>query len=87
MIIRDPVKWPKNMSPDFKDFLQGLLNKNPCQRLSWPDLLYHPFVAAFVKGKVTAVSVISVLQCSIFDYVGVIIFTALNFAQGIHWLV
>lgn len=50
MIIKDPVKWPKNMSPVFKDFLQGLLNKNPRQRLSWPDLLYHPFVASAVKG-------------------------------------
>nr|KAG5700609.1 hypothetical protein BaRGS_015405 [Batillaria attramentaria] len=49
MIIKDPVKWPKNMSPVFKDFLQGLLNKNPRQRLSWPDLLHHPFVGHAVK--------------------------------------
>uniref|UniRef100_H3ACZ5 non-specific serine/threonine protein kinase n=1 Tax=Latimeria chalumnae TaxID=7897 RepID=H3ACZ5_LATCH len=41
----DPVKWPKNMSPDFKSLLQGLLTKNPKQRLSWPTLLRHPFVA------------------------------------------
>ncbi|XP_013385413.1 serine/threonine-protein kinase 36 [Lingula anatina] len=45
LIIKDPVKWPKNMSPLFKDFLQGLLTKNPQNRLSWPDLLDHPFVA------------------------------------------
>ncbi|KAL8605030.1 Serine/threonine-protein kinase 36 [Nucella lapillus] len=49
MIIKDPVKWPKTMSPVFKDFLQGLLNKNPRQRLSWPELLHHPFVANSVK--------------------------------------
>ncbi|PVD31308.1 hypothetical protein C0Q70_06720 [Pomacea canaliculata] len=49
MIIKDPVKWPKNMSSTFKDFLQGLLSKNPRHRLSWPDLLHHPFVAANVK--------------------------------------
>ncbi|XP_076434866.1 serine/threonine-protein kinase 36-like isoform X2 [Babylonia areolata] len=49
MIIKDPVKWPKTMSSVFKDFLQGLLNKNPRQRLSWPDLLHHPFVASSVK--------------------------------------
>ncbi|KAK7088085.1 serine/threonine-protein kinase 36-like isoform X2 [Littorina saxatilis] len=49
MIIKDPVKWPKNMSPVFKDFLQGLLNKNPRQRLSWPDLLHHPFIATELK--------------------------------------
>ncbi|KAK6192112.1 hypothetical protein SNE40_003650 [Patella caerulea] len=49
MIIKDPVKWPKNMSPAFKSFLQGLLNKNPKQRLAWPQLLHHPFVAEGVK--------------------------------------
>lgn len=52
LIIKDPVKWPKNMSPVFKDFLQGVLTKNPRQRLAWPDLLHHPFVAEFVKGTV-----------------------------------
>ncbi|KAL8183048.1 UNVERIFIED_CONTAM: hypothetical protein K2H54_013538, partial [Gekko kuhli] len=30
------------------DFLQGLLMKDPRQRLSWPELLYHPFVAGLV---------------------------------------
>ncbi|XP_046556063.1 serine/threonine-protein kinase 36-like isoform X1 [Haliotis rubra] len=49
MIIKDPVKWPKNMSVPFKDFLQGLLNKNPRQRLSWPELLHHPWVAEGIK--------------------------------------
>ena len=29
---------------DSSDFLQGLLNKTPKARLSWPDLLRHPFV-------------------------------------------
>lgn len=27
LIINDPVKYPDNMSPDFKDLLKGLLNK------------------------------------------------------------
>ncbi|XP_043540950.1 serine/threonine-protein kinase 36, partial [Chiloscyllium plagiosum] len=45
IIIKDPVKWPKGISPHFKCFLQGLLTKDPRQRLSWPALLYHPFVA------------------------------------------
>ena len=44
LIVKDPVKYPENMSPDFKDFLKGLLNKNPEQRLGWPNLLTHPFV-------------------------------------------
>ncbi|ELU14949.1 hypothetical protein CAPTEDRAFT_150354 [Capitella teleta] len=44
LIIKDPVRWPKNMSAPFKDFLQGLLTKSPRHRLSWPGLLQHPFV-------------------------------------------
>ncbi|KAL7148444.1 hypothetical protein ABFS83_06G179000 [Erythranthe nasuta] len=43
-IIKDPVKYPDNMSSKFRSFLQGLLNKVPQQRLSWPALLEHPFV-------------------------------------------
>lgn len=52
LIIKDPVKWPKNMTPVFKDFLQGLLTKNPRSRLAWPDLLHHPFVAEGVHGRI-----------------------------------
>ena len=51
LIVKDPVKWPKSMSPTFKDFLQGLLTKNPNHRLSWPNLLYHPFIKHLVNGK------------------------------------
>ncbi|XP_036360103.1 serine/threonine-protein kinase 36-like isoform X1 [Octopus sinensis] len=45
LIVKDPVPWPKNMSPIFKDFLQGLLSKNCQNRLSWPELLAHPFIS------------------------------------------
>ncbi|NWR22329.1 STK36 kinase, partial [Emberiza fucata] len=51
LIIKDPVKWPVTMSPVFKDFLQGLLMKDPQERLSWPELLSHPFIA----GRVTVI--------------------------------
>ena len=51
LIIKDPVRWPKNMTPVFKDFLQGLLTKNPRGRLSWPALLKHPFVVEGIKGN------------------------------------
>ena len=27
LIINEPVKYPENMSPNFKDMLKGLLNK------------------------------------------------------------
>ncbi|NXQ21906.1 STK36 kinase, partial [Peucedramus taeniatus] len=51
LIIKDPVKWPMTMSPVFKSFLQGLLMKDPQERLSWPELLSHPFIA----GRVTVI--------------------------------
>ncbi|NWQ74793.1 STK36 kinase, partial [Columbina picui] len=51
LIVKDPVKWPVAISPVFKSFLQGLLMKDPLQRLSWPELLSHPFVA----GRVTVI--------------------------------
>ena len=44
LIVKDPVKYPDNMSTDFKSFLKGLLNKAPQERLAWPELLDHPFV-------------------------------------------
>ncbi|NXI91795.1 STK36 kinase, partial [Psophia crepitans] len=51
LIVKDPVKWPVAISPAFKSFLQGLLMKDPRQRLSWPELLSHPFIA----GRVTVI--------------------------------
>eukprot|EP00941_MAST-03F_sp_MAST-3F-sp1_P003053 g3053.t1 len=44
LIVKDPVKYPDNMSVAFKSFLRGLLTKDAKKRLSWPDLLHHPFV-------------------------------------------
>ncbi|CAH8273981.1 unnamed protein product [Arabidopsis lyrata] len=43
-IVKDPVKYPDEMSPYFKSFLKGLLNKEPRNRLTWPALREHPFV-------------------------------------------
>ncbi|KAM9123139.1 LOW QUALITY PROTEIN: serine/threonine-protein kinase 36 [Pangshura tecta] len=51
LIVKDPVTWPKAMSPSFKSFLQGLLMKDPRQRLAWPELLCHSFIA----GRVTMI--------------------------------
>ncbi|GKV34291.1 hypothetical protein SLEP1_g42669 [Rubroshorea leprosula] len=42
-IVKDPVKNPDDMSPTFKSFLKGLLNKEPQNRVTWPALLEHPF--------------------------------------------
>jgi fused-like protein len=44
LIIKDPVTYPPGMSSQFKSFLQGLLNKTPQRRLTWPQLASHPFV-------------------------------------------
>ncbi|KAM9037023.1 serine/threonine-protein kinase 36 isoform X1 [Sarcophilus harrisii] len=52
LILKDPVRWPPTISQCFKSFLQGLLTKDPRQRLAWPELLYHPFIA----GRVTVTS-------------------------------
>ncbi|KAM9780985.1 uncharacterized protein ACBT44_022369 isoform 2-T2 [Syngnathus typhle] len=49
LIVSDPIQWPDNMSSTCKSFLKGLLIKDPQMRLSWPDLLHHPFVANGVK--------------------------------------
>ncbi|KAL4608625.1 serine/threonine-protein kinase 36 isoform X1 [Arapaima gigas] len=45
LIVQNPVKWPESMSHTCTSFLKGLLTKDPQKRLSWPDLLHHPFVA------------------------------------------
>ncbi len=36
LIVKEEVKYPDNIVGDFKDFLSGLLNKNPQERLTWP---------------------------------------------------
>jgi len=51
LIIKEPVKFPDNMSVDFKSFLKGLLNKIPAERLTWPDLLNHPFIKETEQEK------------------------------------
>jgi len=50
-IVKDPVKYPPNMSTQFKSLLRGLLNKTPAQRLDWPALLEHPFVKETMEDK------------------------------------
>ncbi|XP_072302414.1 serine/threonine-protein kinase 36 [Eucyclogobius newberryi] len=49
MIVRDPVNWPPTMSDNCTSFLKGLLTKDSQKRLSWPDLLHHPFVEDSVQ--------------------------------------
>ncbi|XP_072744160.1 serine/threonine-protein kinase fused isoform X2 [Anoplolepis gracilipes] len=52
LIRFEAIKWPDFISPNCKSFLQGLLQKDPSQRLTWPALLEHPFV----KDRIIIVS-------------------------------
>lgn len=51
LIVKEPVKYPENMSQDLKNFLKGLLNKDPNGRLSGLDLLNHPFIKETEQEK------------------------------------
>ncbi|KAG6450062.1 serine/threonine-protein kinase fused isoform X1 [Manduca sexta] len=48
MIRHKPVQWPSFISADARSFLQGLLHKNPIKRMTWPEILEHPFVSGHV---------------------------------------
>ncbi|ETW10117.1 ULK/FUSED protein kinase [Aphanomyces invadans] len=43
LIVKENVKYPATMSAEFKSFLSGLLQKDPSKRMTWPDILNHPF--------------------------------------------
>ncbi|XP_023248255.1 serine/threonine-protein kinase fused [Copidosoma floridanum] len=44
LIRHESIKWPDCISSSCQTFLQGLLQKDCSQRLTWPNLLKHPFV-------------------------------------------
>jgi len=44
LIVETPVKWPTTMSNQLRSFLDGLLQKSPQQRITWPALLNHSFI-------------------------------------------
>ena len=44
LIVKEEVKFPEGMPQLMENFLRGLLVKDPKRRLSWPDLLSHPYV-------------------------------------------
>ncbi|KAI8435150.1 hypothetical protein MSG28_003525 [Choristoneura fumiferana] len=48
MIRHKPVQWPSFISIEARSFLQGLLHKDPIKRMTWPDILEHPFVAGHI---------------------------------------
>jgi fused-like protein len=46
IIMSERVRYPPEFSPAFRDFLGCLLERDPTKRRGWPDLLYHPWIAA-----------------------------------------
>ncbi|XP_063531695.1 serine/threonine-protein kinase fused isoform X2 [Cydia strobilella] len=48
MIRHKPVQWPSFISKEARSFLQGLLHKDPMKRMTWLDILAHPFVAGHI---------------------------------------
>ena len=40
----ETVPWPKNVSSECLNFIQGLLEKDPRSRSTWPNLAKHPFL-------------------------------------------
>lgn len=44
LIKHEDVKWPSFLSSECRSFLQGLLEKDPSMRISWAQILCHPFV-------------------------------------------
>lgn len=44
MMKEQPIAWPNTVSPICQNFLKQLLQKNPLERLTWPDLLNHEFI-------------------------------------------
>ncbi|GMH94574.1 hypothetical protein TrVE_jg13572 [Triparma verrucosa] len=50
LIVKEKVKWPKEMEEVLRDFLKGLLIKEPKRRLQWNNgLREHPFVKEGLK--------------------------------------
>uniref|UniRef100_A0A1B6LSA0 non-specific serine/threonine protein kinase n=1 Tax=Graphocephala atropunctata TaxID=36148 RepID=A0A1B6LSA0_9HEMI len=54
MIRFEPVNWPHYLSSPCRDLLQGLLNKDPTERLTWPLLLHHPFLQERVSSSIAS---------------------------------
>lgn len=51
--LRDPqIEWPSPIPVETKSFIQGILKKDPKMRLTWPQILDHPFV----KDKILILS-------------------------------
>ncbi|KAG5899921.1 hypothetical protein JTB14_002472 [Gonioctena quinquepunctata] len=48
LIRHEQIKWPTFSSEKCISFLKGLLQKNPSKRMTWDDILNHPFVKGHI---------------------------------------
>lgn len=52
LITHEQIQWPTFHSENCISFLKGLLQKNPVKRITWDEILNHPFV----KGNLIILS-------------------------------
>lgn len=54
LIKHEEVKWPSFLTSNCRSFLQGLLEKDSSLRITWAQILCHPFVEGklFISGIV-----------------------------------
>ncbi|KAI8847940.1 kinase-like domain-containing protein [Chytridium lagenaria] len=45
LILNSPLSFPKDMKQDLSEFIGALLQKNPENRIDWPDLGVHPYLS------------------------------------------
>ncbi|KAJ2161099.1 hypothetical protein GGF46_001770 [Coemansia sp. RSA 552] len=45
-IMEEDIVWPKDIPLQLKEFLHGLLTRDPTDRMSWSQLRCHPFLLA-----------------------------------------
>ncbi|KAJ2772601.1 hypothetical protein IWQ56_001306 [Coemansia nantahalensis] len=43
-IMEEDIVWPRDIPPLLKDFLHGLLQRDPADRMHWSQLRRHPFL-------------------------------------------
>lgn len=48
MITHEQIQWPTFHSENCILFLKGLLQKNPVKRITWEEILNHPFVKGHI---------------------------------------
>ena len=51
LIVQEDVVYPDTLSESFVNFLQGLFQKDPNLRTTWPCLLHHSFVKETEKEQ------------------------------------